>query len=193
MPTQELDLVRHHTLEILTQKTAEMVNWIVASLATWRTLNGSFGSPTRSHVIPFANTHEQRASHTVGHPNRSVGGPRKRKRQKLVSPQGTITADSIETGERLRLREEGIGARLPHNRDMRPPSPRYVAQRIELCEETADAAGDLVGTLPRGSTLSLVAGRSSGVSSRTECRRSARGCGGVRVVRCRVARSTRGG
>jgi hypothetical protein len=39
MPTQELDLVRHHTLEILTQETAEMVNWIVASLASWRTLD----------------------------------------------------------------------------------------------------------------------------------------------------------
>jgi hypothetical protein len=135
MPTQELDLVPHHTLEILTQETAEMIDRVNTALATRRTFGAPFGSLTRNHVILFANADEQRALHTVGHPNRSGGGRRKRKWQELVAPEGAIATDGIETGERLGLREPGFGARAPRNRKANPLTAHHVAQRNDARPE----------------------------------------------------------
>jgi hypothetical protein len=44
MPTQELDLVRHQALELLSQEAAEMVDWVKGVLATRRTFGAPFGS-----------------------------------------------------------------------------------------------------------------------------------------------------
>ena len=87
-----------------------MVDRVKAALASRRTFDRPFGSPTRHHVILLANADEQRTAHAVGHTNRSVGGLRKRKWQELVAPEGVIATDGIETGERLGLREQGIGS-----------------------------------------------------------------------------------
>ncbi len=91
-----------------------MVDRVNAALATRRTLGGPLSSPTRNHVVLLADADEQRALHTVGDPNRSeAGGPRKRKWQVLVAPEGVIATDGLETGERLGLAEPGYGAWAP--------------------------------------------------------------------------------
>ena len=88
-----------------------MIDRVVAPLTARGTFGGPFSRLTRNHVILFTNTDEQRALHTVGHPDRSeAGGPRKRKWQVLVAPEGAIATDGLETGERLGLREPGYGA-----------------------------------------------------------------------------------
>src|SRR5271165_4388166 len=110
-----------------------MIDRVNVPLATRRTFGGPFGSPTRHHVILLADGDEQRALHTVGHPNRSeAGGPRKRKWQELVAPEGVIATDGLETGERLGLTEPGYGAWAPGNRNVNPPSAQHVAQNSDV-------------------------------------------------------------
>jgi len=99
-----------------------MIDRVQAALATWRTLDGPLGSPTRHHVIPLADSDEQRAPDTVGRPNRAEGSSCKRKWQELVAPEGVIAADGLETGERLGLAEPGYGAWARRHRNVNPLS-----------------------------------------------------------------------
>lgn len=112
-----------------------MIDRVNAALPTRRTLDGAFGSLTRNYVILLANGDKQRALHAVGHPNRSGGGRRERKWQELVAPEGAIATDGLETGERLRLCEQGVSARASRNPEVDPLAAHHVAQRNDVHSE----------------------------------------------------------
>src|ERR1039457_502434 len=110
-----------------------MIDRVNAALATRRTFGGPLSSPTWNHVILLANGDEQRAAYAVSHPHRSeAGGPRKRKWQVLVAPEGVIATDGLKTGERLGLAEPGYGAWAPRNRNVNPLSAQHVAQNSDV-------------------------------------------------------------